>query len=159
MSHGPPRSYRRPYNPQDYREKGRDAYRASVLAPWRREQQQPEPQAPAPQVPVPSVKKPKKTKKPTRRAVKKQLTPPPSPTRQQPTALLKSGRRPSPIWEKIFLHFDALIADKGPYVSLNSISYAVERWLEDQNRRLDPRTISRGIKKNRPHWFKPTYAS
>ncbi len=65
----------------------------------------------------------------------------------------KSGKKPSPVWQQIFEHFDPVVATKGQFPSLGSATRSVERWLTTKNKGLHPRTIGRGITKYRPGWI------
>jgi hypothetical protein len=66
----------------------------------------------------------------------------------------KRGAKPSPVWLKIFAHFDAQVATKGQFPNLNSAAEAVHAWLKEQKLVvLNLRTIERGIEKNRPNWI------
>ena len=65
----------------------------------------------------------------------------------------KSGKKPSPVWQEIFDHFDDVVADKGKFHSVGSAVTSVEKWLETKNKSLSRRAIERGIPKYRPNWI------
>jgi len=67
----------------------------------------------------------------------------------------KPGAKPSPVWQKIFDHFDSLVAREGKFHSLGSAASSVGAWLREDKRRvqLHHSTLKRGIEKNRPDWL------
>jgi hypothetical protein len=77
------------------------------------------------------------------------------PTKPAKLPVSAPGKRPSPIWQLIFQHFDDEVTLVGRFPNLNSAATAVEAWLkEDESRaQLDFSTLKRGIKKHRPDWF------
>lgn len=64
----------------------------------------------------------------------------------------RRGRKPSPVWQQIFLRFDPVVAREGPFPSIYSAASTVERWLEKNNKSLSRRAIERGILKYRQQW-------
>jgi hypothetical protein len=65
----------------------------------------------------------------------------------------KGGKKPSPVWQQIFKHFDDVVAHKGKFRNVGSATTSVENWLEKNNKRLSRSAIERGIPKYRPDWI------
>jgi hypothetical protein len=64
----------------------------------------------------------------------------------------RPGKKPSAVWQQIFLHFDPVVARDGPFLSTYSAASKVDAWLEKNNKALSRRAIERGISKYRPDW-------